>query len=35
LAGVACATATINAALNNRRLNNVHDVLEGWLPRAA
>jgi hypothetical protein len=35
LAGVAGATAAIYAALKNRRLQNVYDVLEDWLPRAA
>ncbi|HKW27103.1 MAG TPA: SDR family oxidoreductase [Terriglobales bacterium] len=35
LAGVAGATAAIYAALKNRRLKNVYDVLEDWLPRAA
>jgi len=34
LAGVAGATAAIYAALKNRRLQNVYDVLEDWLPRA-
>ncbi|HJT01497.1 MAG TPA: SDR family oxidoreductase [Terriglobales bacterium] len=35
LAGVAGATAAIYAALKNRRLQNVYDVLEDWLPHAA
>jgi NAD(P)-dependent dehydrogenase (short-subunit alcohol dehydrogenase family) len=35
LAGVAGATAAIYAALKNRHLTNVYDVLEDWLPRVA
>lgn len=35
LAGVAGVTAAVYTALKNRRLKNVYDVLEDWLPRAA